>query len=56
VEGFMYTHCRKIGITLITISHRPSLWKYHDFKLTFDGRGGFEFGRMILPDNFNDTP
>ena len=51
VEGYMYTHCKNIGITLITISHRPSLWKYHEKKLAMDGRGGFEFGDMILPED-----
>lgn len=56
VEGFMYTHCRELGISLITVSHRPSLWKYHDYKLTFDGRGGWEFGKMVLPENFNQMP
>lgn len=56
VEGFMYTHCREVGISLITVSHRPSLWKYHDYKLAFDGRGSWEFGKMILAEDFDDTP
>jgi len=43
VEGFMYQHCREVGITLFTVSHRKSLWKHHDFYLHMDGRGGFEF-------------
>lgn len=47
VEGFMYTHCKKVGIALITVSHRPSLWKYHDFMLKLDGRGSWEFGKMV---------
>ncbi|EIW67911.1 hypothetical protein TREMEDRAFT_32733 [Tremella mesenterica DSM 1558] len=29
VEGLMYEHAKSIGITLVTISHRPSLLKYH---------------------------
>jgi len=56
VETFMYKHCRKIKIALITISHRPSLWKHHDYILKMDGRGAWEFGKMVLPDDFNDTP
>ncbi|KAK8845533.1 hypothetical protein IAR55_006248 [Kwoniella newhampshirensis] len=29
VEGLMYEHAKSLGITLVTISHRPSLLKYH---------------------------
>jgi len=43
VEGFMYTHCKEVGITLFTVSHRKSLWKYHEYVLYMDGRGTFEF-------------
>ena len=46
VEGFMYTYAKEIGITLITISHRPTLWKYHDYLLKFDGTGSWEFEKM----------
>ncbi|WWC99176.1 hypothetical protein V866_006071 [Kwoniella sp. B9012] len=30
VEGLMYEHAKSLGITLVTISHRPSLLKYHN--------------------------
>ena len=30
VEGNMYEDCKSVGITLFTVSHRKSLWKYHD--------------------------
>jgi ATP-binding cassette subfamily D (ALD) protein 3 len=43
VEGFMYDHCRKLGITLFTVSHRKSLWKYHEYVLQFSGRGSYTF-------------
>ncbi|KAK2150705.1 hypothetical protein LSH36_394g02081 [Paralvinella palmiformis] len=43
VEGFMYQHCRSVGITLFTVSHRKSLWKHHEYYLHMDGRGSFEF-------------
>jgi len=56
VEAFMYSHCRELDIALITISHRPSLWKHHDYILKFDGRGKVEFEKMVLPANFNEMP
>ncbi len=46
VEGFLYTHCKKLGITLFTVSHRKTLWKYHEYVLQFDGRGAYEFKPM----------
>lgn len=32
VEGYMYEYCKTAGITLFTVSHRKSLWKYHDVR------------------------
>jgi ATP-binding cassette subfamily D (ALD) long-chain fatty acid import protein len=29
VERVMFEHATKLGITLLTVSHRPSLWQYH---------------------------
>ncbi|KAI0790361.1 ABC transporter transmembrane region 2-domain-containing protein [Abortiporus biennis] len=39
VEGRMYEHAKSLGITLITISLRPSLTKYHNQLLTITGDG-----------------
>ncbi|KAL1678124.1 ABC transporter transmembrane region 2-domain-containing protein [Schizophyllum commune] len=39
VEGRMYEHAKSLGITLITISLRPSLMKYHTKLLTLAGDG-----------------
>jgi ATP-binding cassette, subfamily D (ALD), peroxisomal long-chain fatty acid import protein len=33
IEKIMYTHAQKLGISLITVSHRPSLWQYHNWIL-----------------------
>uniref|UniRef100_A0A8C6U321 ATP-binding cassette, sub-family D (ALD), member 3a n=1 Tax=Neogobius melanostomus TaxID=47308 RepID=A0A8C6U321_9GOBI len=49
VEDFIYSHCRTVGITLFTVSHRRSLWKHHAYYLHMDGRGNYEF-RPITDD------
>ncbi|KAG2124174.1 ABC transporter transmembrane region 2-domain-containing protein [Suillus clintonianus] len=51
VEGQMYEHAKALGITLITISLRPSLTKYHTYILTLtgDGTGSWTFSRIAMP-------
>lgn len=46
VEGRMMEHATKLGITLLTVSHRPSLWKYHSLILHYDGQGGYVFTKL----------
>ncbi|KAF5911105.1 hypothetical protein HPG69_001071 [Diceros bicornis minor] len=46
VEGYIYSHCREVGITLFTVSHRKSLWKHHEYYLHMDGRGNYEFKQI----------
>jgi len=47
VEGQMYQHAKDLGITLITISHRPSLTKYHQKLLRLTGEhGGWEISTI----------
>ncbi|XP_029979505.1 ATP-binding cassette sub-family D member 3 isoform X2 [Sphaeramia orbicularis] len=43
VEDYIYSHCRTVGITLFTVSHRKSLWKHHEYYLHMDGRGNYDF-------------
>ncbi|KAK7733065.1 ATP-binding cassette long-chain fatty acid transporter pxa2 [Cytospora paraplurivora] len=45
-EKVMYDSAKALGITLMTVSHRRSLWKYHCRILQFDGQGNYVFTRL----------
>lgn len=42
----LYARCRELGITLLTVAHRRSLWRHHDHLLLLDGKGGWSFRPM----------
>lgn len=46
VESHLYAFMKRQGITLITVSHRETLWKYHDYLLRFLGDRQYTFGDM----------
>ncbi|PPQ67380.1 hypothetical protein CVT25_005959 [Psilocybe cyanescens] len=46
MEGMMMEYAAKLNITLLTVSHRPSLWKYHAVILHYDGQGGYVFTKL----------
>ncbi|KZZ98518.1 ABC transporter [Moelleriella libera RCEF 2490] len=45
-EKVMYDNAKALGITLMTVSHRRSLWKYHTHILQFDGQGKYIFTKL----------
>ncbi|KAK0948543.1 ATP-binding cassette long-chain fatty acid transporter pxa2 [Friedmanniomyces endolithicus] len=45
-EKVMYDEAKRLGITLMTVSHRKSLWRYHGWILQFDGQGGHVFTKL----------
>ena len=46
VERAMYETAKALGVTLMTVSHRRSLWRFHGWILQFDGHGGYFFGPL----------
>lgn len=46
VEQFIYDHARELDMTLITVSHKDSLRKYHDYLLSLDGEGNWDLRPM----------
>ena len=48
IEEQLYKHAAKLGITLVTITQRPALVKYHVAELCLvDGQGEWEWRRII---------
>jgi hypothetical protein len=42
IEDKIYETCSQIGITIFTVSHRPSLARHHHVVLKFTGNGGWQ--------------
>ena len=53
-EHILYSKARDLNVTLFTISHRQSLFKFHEFYLKFDGEGGWSFKKLTREQQFLD--
>lgn len=52
----MYQYAKeKLGITMITCSHRPGLKKYHNYILRLDGEKNATFGPITKDDLDRDN-
>jgi ATP-binding cassette, subfamily D (ALD), member 3 len=54
VEQILYKHCLSLGITILSVSHRPSLIKFHERYIRLDGKGGSICGDIDI-ENFQLT-
>jgi ATP-binding cassette subfamily D (ALD) long-chain fatty acid import protein len=46
IEKLVYQRLVERGITLLSVSHRSTLWNFHQYMLRFDGRGGYSFSKI----------
>lgn len=46
METIMYNTAKGHGITLFTVSHRTTLFKFHEYILKFNGEGGYVFEKL----------
>jgi ATP-binding cassette subfamily D (ALD) protein 3 len=46
-EHKLYQKCRKLNITMFTISQRESLYEFHNYVLKFDGDGNWTYEKII---------
>ena len=46
IEAELYNKGKELGITLFTVTHRSSLFKFHDYKIFLDGDGGFSAEKL----------
>jgi hypothetical protein len=56
MEEKFYTQCRDLGITYISVAHRPACVRYHDALLRSDGKGGYKLSMIAEEDKYKANP
>lgn len=46
MEQLMYSHIKKLGISVLSVAHRSSLWHFHNYILKFKGDGTYTFKKL----------
>jgi len=47
VEAELYNKAKELKITLFTVSHRSSLFKFHEIRIHFDGNGTYDIIDLV---------
>ena len=53
MERRLFRVCRQLGISLVTISHRPALVEFHDWMLALDGAGAYSMQKVQKTGSMN---
>ncbi|XP_048259104.1 lysosomal cobalamin transporter ABCD4-like [Haliotis rufescens] len=48
-ENAMYEACSRLGMTVVSVSHRPSVREFHQMELHLDGEGGWHMAAIVDP-------
>ncbi len=46
MEQLMYAHAQSLGISVLSVAHRSSLWHFHNYILKFKGDGTYSFTKL----------
>lgn len=46
MEQLMYSHAQSLGISVLSVAHRSSLWHFHNYILKFKGDGTYSFTKL----------